>query len=218
MGPAMKLQEKVAALPIVDPVKKFAKLERILAALLVATPALLIIVDDGPDTIRGSISAYHDVNVPQMYFYPLTVAAMLFIVNGVLKDGHWYNWVLGGLLSIVILFDHDGASKWIHYIGAYGFFGGNVAVMIWFSKNKSLALKVWLVGTIGVSVVLWILTDWFTTFWAEWVSLAIVALHYILDSIDPKYVKYTALTKDDKAKLVSMKASPNPEPTTKGSH
>src|SRR5687767_14255453 len=99
----MNLQEKASNLPIVDPIKNFAKLERILAADRVLTPALLILVDDGPDAIRGSISAYHDVNVPQAYYYPLTVAAMLFIVNGVLKtvvdgvatNGHWYNWVLG---------------------------------------------------------------------------------------------------------------------------
>jgi hypothetical protein len=205
----MNLQTKVANLPIVDPIKNFAKLERILAAVLVLTPGLLILVDDGPDTIRGSISAYHDVAVPQAYYYPLTVAAMLFIVNGVLKtrdahgvltNGHWYNWMLGALLSVVVVFDHDGATKWPHYLGAYGFFGGSVAVMIWFSKNKNLALKVALVGTIGVSVVLWIATDWFTTFWAEWISLAIVATHYILDSVG--WTTYTALKDTDEAKLI----------------
>jgi hypothetical protein len=32
--------------------------------------------------------------------------------------------------------------KWPHYAGAYGFFGGSVAVMIWFSKNKNMVLKI----------------------------------------------------------------------------
>ena len=26
--------------------------------------------------------------------------------------------------------------------------------------------------------------DWFTLFWAEWLSFAIIALHYVLESLD----------------------------------
>jgi hypothetical protein len=190
--------------PGFDTIKQFAQLERILASVLVATPALLLLVDNGPDKVRGSISAYHDVSTPQAFYFPLTVAAMLFIVNGVLKDGHWYNWVLGTFLSVVIVFDHDGASKWPHFVAAVGFFVGNVAVMIWFSKNKSMLLKVLLVGTILVSILLWVVTDWFTLFWAEWVSLAIVAVHYVLDSAG--WTGYTALRKGDTVEFVPATA------------
>ena len=73
---------------------------------------------------------------PEAFYVPLTVAAMLFVVNGVLKEGHWYNWVVGVLLALLVVFDHDGASRYPHFIGAIGFFVGNVAVMIWFSKHK----------------------------------------------------------------------------------
>ncbi len=189
----MNLQAKIASLPGVDGLRQFAELERVLAAILVLTPALLWLVDDGPDRVRDSVSAYHDVSRPEAFYFPLTVAAMLFVVNGVLKDGHAYNWVLGVLLSVLIVFDHDGGSRWAHYIGAIGFFGGNVLAMIWFSTNKARALKVALAGSIVVSLALWVLTDWFTLLWAEWVSLAIVALHYILDSAG--WTSYSAWTK-----------------------
>jgi hypothetical protein len=188
--------------PIIDPIRNFVQLERVLAAILVLTPVLLLGVDDGPDGIRGSISSYHDLIAPEAFYVPLTVAAMLFVVNGLLKAGHWYNWVVGVLLAVLVAFDHDGASKYPHFAGAIGFFVGNVAVMIWFSKHKPRPLIVAFVGTIVVSVGLWLTTDWFTLFWAEWVSLAIVATHYILDTIPFEYVRYTALTEGDAPQLI----------------
>jgi hypothetical protein len=196
--------------PFVDPIRNFVVLERILAAILVLTPLLLLAVDTAPGGIRGSISSYHDVAAPEAFFVPLTVAAMLFVVNGVLKDGHWYNWVVGVLLTLLIAFDHDGVSRYPHFAGAIGFFMGNGAVMIWFSKNKPPRLVVGLVATITVAISLWAMTDWFTLFWAEWVSLAIVATHYVLDTIPTSHMRYTALTKGDSAR-VSAAVLPPPE-------
>ena len=98
--------------PLIDPIRNFVQLERNLAAILILTPMLLLLVDDGPDGIRGSISSYHDVHAPEAFYVPLTAAAMLFVVNGVLKAGHWYNWVVGLLLALLIVFDHDGASRY----------------------------------------------------------------------------------------------------------
>jgi hypothetical protein len=192
--------------PFGDPIRNFVVLERILAAILVFTPLLLLTVDTGGG-IRGSISAYHDVAAPETFYVPLTVAAMLFVVNGVLKDGHWYNWVVGVLLTLLIAFDHDGASRYPHFVGAVGFFVGNVAVMIWFSKHKPPRLVVGLVATIVAAIAMSVMTDWFTLFWAEWVSLAIVATHYLLDTIPPTYVRYTALTRRDSQLSVPRRES-----------
>jgi hypothetical protein len=189
------------AAPVVDPFRNFVRLERALAAILVLTPLLLLLVDDAPGGVRASISSYHDIAAPEAFYLPLTVAAMLFVVNGVLKDGHWYNSAVGLLLSLLVVFDHDGASRYPHFLGAAGFFVGNVAVMIWFSKDKPRRLVVGLVGTIVASIALWLVTDWFTLFWAEWVSLTIIATHYLLDTIPVRYVRYTALTKHDAAQL-----------------
>jgi hypothetical protein len=189
------------AAPVVDPFRNFVRLERALAAILVLTPLLLLLVDDAPGGVRASISSYHDIAAPEAFYLPLTVAAMLFVVNGVLKDGHWYNSAVGLLLSLLVVFDHDGASRYPHFLGAAGFFVGNVAVMIWFSKDKPRRLVVGLVGSIVVSIALWLVTDWFTLFWAEWVSLTIIATHYLLDTIPARYVRYTALTKHDAPQL-----------------
>jgi hypothetical protein len=185
--------DRIRALP--GELRRFARLERILGAVLVFTSALLIAVDTGPDAVRDSISAYHDVSAPAAFYVPLTVGAMLFFVNGILRDAHVYNTLLGLALSGVILFDHDGGTSLAHFAFAAAFFGGNVLVMMFLSTNKSTALKVALVGEIAVAIGLWALTDFFTLFWAEWVSLAIIAVHYVLDSVS--WTEYRALRCDE---------------------
>ena len=96
-------------------------------------------------------------------------------------------------------------SKYPHFLGAIGFFVGNVAVMLWFSKHKPRgALVVGLVGYDRPSRShFWMVTDWFTLFWAEWVSLAIIATHYVLDTTRSSYVRYTALHQRHDAGLLS---------------
>lgn len=180
--------------------RRFAQLERILGVLLVFTPLLLILVDGGPDEIRDSISAYHDVGTPPAFYVPLTVGAMLFFVNGIVRHAHVYNTLLGLALSGVILFDHDGKTSLPHIFFAVAFFGGNVLVMMFFSTNKSALLKVTFVGGIATAMALWFFTDWFTLFWAEWVSLAIIATHFILDSV--RWSKYRALQPKETPKLI----------------
>ena len=80
--------------PLIDPIRNFIQLERVLAAILVLTPMFLPLrrrrtwrhrcqhqLVPRPGPLRRSSTSR------------LTVAAMLFVVNGVLKEGHWYNWV-----------------------------------------------------------------------------------------------------------------------------
>lgn len=189
---------RVRALP--GELRRFARLERILGAVLVLTPAVLIWADAGPERVRDSISAYHDVRAPAAFYVPLTVGAMLFIVNGTMRDAHIYNTLLGLALAGVILFDHDGGTSVPHFVFALAFFGGNVLVMMFLSTNKSTLLKVAFVGGIAVAIALWILTDFFTLFWAEWVSLTIIAVHYILDSVS--WTQYRALQPNEAAKLL----------------
>ena len=176
--------------------RRFAHLERNLAAVLILTPALLIAVDAG---VRDSISAYHDVGPPSAFYVPLTAGAMLFLVNGFVRDAHVYNILLGLALSGVILFDHDGGSSLLHFFFALAFFGGNAVVMMFLSTNKSTPLKVGFVGGIAAAAALWLATDFFTLFWAEWVSLAIIATHYILDSVS--WTQYRALQPTETPKL-----------------
>ena len=52
MGP-----DRPVATPVIDPIRNFVRLERVLAATLVLTPLLLLLVHDVPGGLRPSISS-----------------------------------------------------------------------------------------------------------------------------------------------------------------
>jgi hypothetical protein len=183
-----------------EPLRRFATVERNLGALLVLTPVVLIAVDGWH--VRDSISAYYDMGSPAAFYVPLTGAAMLFFINGILRHEHAYNVWLGAALLGVIVFDHEG-WKALHFAFAAVFFGGNFVVMAIYSKNKSVRIKVLLAVGIGLAAALWIFAS---LFWAEWVSLAIVATHYILDSVSWSTSPYEALKPGDQPKLTPPRA------------
>jgi len=160
-------------------VARFAKLERVLAFVCLLIPAVLIWFDDGP--IRDSISAYYCMEENQLFYFPLTVASMLFVVNGVVKHKHRYNTFLGVMLAGVILFNHHDFNT-LHHIFTVAFFAGNAVVIVVFSSKKERWFKVLLVAGIVLSMMGCFFFDWFTLFWAEWLSFGIIALHYILES------------------------------------
>jgi hypothetical protein len=163
----------------VQGVARFAKLERVLAAICLLIPAFLVGFDDGP--IRESISAYYDMEESQVFYFPLTMAAMLFVVNGVVKQRRAYNTILGLMLAGVILFNHDDFST-LHTLFAFAFFAGNAVVILVFSSKKERWFKALLVAGIVLSMLALFFVDWMTLFWAEWLSFGIIALHYILES------------------------------------
>ncbi len=173
--------DRVANQDQVQAVRRFAKLERVLAGLCLFIPVLLIAFDSG--SIRDSISAYFDMDQNQIFYYPLTVAAMLFVVNGVIKHKHSYNAVLGLMLSGVILFNHNDAGV-LHTVFTVAFFGGNAVVILLFSEGTLRRYKEIFVLGIVAAMTAYFVFDWFTLFWAEWLSFIIIAAHYILDSWD----------------------------------
>lgn len=168
---------------------RYTRFERVLALFLIFAPLLLILFD--ANTVRESISAYYDMNEAQIFYVPLTTAAMLFIVNSLVRREHPYNLVLGILLAGVVLLNHDDWTV-LHSICAVSFFVGNVAVIAMFSEGPSRRTKTAFVGVIAVAAIMWRVFGWPSLFWVEWVSLAIIAVHYILDSIDDRIVDYSA--------------------------
>ena len=178
----------------IQTLRRWSKLERFLAALCLLIPAALILWDAG--LVRDSISDYYRMANNQVFYYPLTVAAMLFLVNGVIKQAHAYNIVLGLLLSGVILFNHIDRTT-LHAIFAIGFFVGNAIVILLFSTGTAARNKwLYVLGIAGAMAVWW-LTDWFTLFYAEWLSFAIIAVHYILDSRAEEKGGYRAAKKHE---------------------
>jgi len=176
-----------------ESVAEFAKLERVLAFFCLFIPVLLIAFDDW--TIRDSISDYYDMVQNQIFYVPLTIAAMLFIVNGTVKEQHRYNTYLGVALAGVLLFNQDDA-RWIHVASAVAFFAGNAAVIYFFSRGTPRRFKLYFLAGIAVAMGAFLIFDWFTLFWAEWFSFALIAVHYILDSLEK----------------VAYEAAPRPQP------
>ncbi len=175
--------DTVSSLPGVPALRRFLTLERVLAGMCGLIPLILYLFDDF--SIRGSISAYHDMSPPQAFYFPLSVAAMLFLVNGVIKTGRLYNTVLGAALSGVILFDHDGTSGFFHGVFAVAFFAGNVIVIVWYSWRAAIWIRV-VTSLLALAIVLAMLAhfvlDWISLFWAESLSLVAITAHYFLDS------------------------------------
>ena len=162
-------------------VRRFALLERALAVACLSTPAWLILFDDGKEIIRESISAYFDMGENQIFYVPLTVVAMLFVVNGVVKAKHAYNGVLGVLLAGFLVFNHKDFEI-PHAIFATTFFVGNALVILLYSSSKQRSIKALIVLGIVMSLLGHFVFGWYSLFWAEWLSLAIIALHFVLES------------------------------------
>ena len=157
-----------------------------LALVCIAIPLILILFNDL--RILESISAYYDMKESQAFYFPLTVAAMMFVVNGVIHEPRVYNVFLGLMLAGLIWFNKNDATI-LHYFFTVAFFGGNVMVILLFSSVKDLWFKAILVGVVVLVMIGCFVFDWVTLFWAEWVSLSIIALHYWIKSRTSNYEK-----------------------------
>lgn len=173
--------------------ERFRRLETGLAVLCASSPILMIVFDGcrnglntagecaGEEGIRSAISYYWDMPAAVAFYVPLTVAAMLFVVNGVLKKEHWYNWLLGVALAVLVVLNTDQFNPF-HLAGVFVFFTGNVIVVgRALAKNR---LKIGVLVAAGVFFVAGNLVDadWSDNLllWAEWASLLVIATHFIL--------------------------------------
>jgi hypothetical protein len=159
--------------------RSYAKLERVLALLCVVSP-LLMIAGDGWNT-RESISAFYDMNAAALFYFPLTVAAVLFLVNGFVKGQNMYNAWLGVALSGVVLFNHHDFPIF-HGLFAGTFFVGNALAMVFLSKNVSARFRIGVLGGVVLAFLAWQPFGWYTLFVAQWISLALIATHFLLDA------------------------------------
>jgi hypothetical protein len=161
-------------------IKDFVQLETGLATLCIIAPALMIMGDNG--NIRASISAYYDMTENVLYYVPLTVAFMLFIVNGVIKHKKFYNVILGISLAVLVILNYRH-FPYIHLLAVAVFFIGNAVVMVKYTSKDELWFKSLLVAIIITSILAWSF-GYISLFWAEWISLSIIGWHYILEAWD----------------------------------
>lgn len=159
--------------------------EIVLAIMLTATPLILWLANE--TVLLESISAYYGIDQNQWFYFPLTAAAILFLVNGIFHDQHFYNIILGAFLAMVVLFNHQDADL-LHKIGTWGFFLGNAAVIAFFSRGR--IPKAALLVVLGIAgIALW--REWVSVFWAETISMVAISAHFVFDTIER--VDYHAL-------------------------
>ena len=168
-------------------IKRWLVLEQVLASTLLLFPFLLIAVNGWPTVDKDSISAYYAMSDPKnlwAFYFPLTVAAFMFIVNGVIKPKYWYNIYLGVMLSGVILFNHVD-FKIIHPIFAILFFVGNFIVVLVVKTGffkKPIAELFFDMSLIAIAILFVILFGFhvINLFYLEWISFAMIAIHFFL--------------------------------------
>jgi|ERR1041385_430924 hypothetical protein len=177
---------------LADPFLTFKYFERFIAAFCVLIPLLLWVVDGGiHHSFRPSISNYVYMADSHIFGMLLCIAAMLFIFNGAVYykneqhmhiswHGQWYNVVLGLSLIGVICFPHQEFPI-PHFTFAGIFFIGNALVTGLFykdkDKKKSILLAILTVASIPLAFahIISILV-------AEWLSLFVIAIHFILST------------------------------------
>jgi hypothetical protein len=179
----------------------FKLLERIIAAVCITIPVFLRIADTGPSGWRSSISDYVYMDNSQIFGMMLCMASMLFIVNGAVffknenkhdlnSNSKWYNIALGLSLLGVIIFPYKqyGAP---HFIFAGLFFLGNAIVTVAAARHKKNLPVRWSLGVLTVlflgvffanKILKFQWLDWLTLFWAEWLSLTVIGIHFILEA------------------------------------
>lgn len=174
----LKSIAKTIVAPIDELRKRLMNLEILLSVLLVFTPAILIWLDG---SIRRSISNYAYSFNSEWFVFLITLAASMFIYNGTAWKTKWYNIILGISLAGVALTPHL-QFKTLHLIFAAIFFAGSVFVMIYFSSKKQRLVKI----ICGVFLVLGILGhykfEWYSLFWAEWIGILPICIHFIAES------------------------------------
>lgn len=170
------------------------KAERIIAIILVLTPLILWLADEGA-TVRESISNYAYMEHSYWFGSLLALAGSMFIFNGTLhlkphspnqphvtKVGKGYNIILGLSLFGVIYFRHLEYPVW-HYFFAILFFLGCAIIAAFVSnKNKDWSRYVLAIAIVLPTILALDFIGVFSLFWGESISLFFIATHYILES------------------------------------
>ncbi|NVO12345.1 MAG: DUF998 domain-containing protein [Bacteroidales bacterium] len=177
-----------------DPLFTFKVFERFIAAFCVLIPLILWLNDGGINhPFRSSISQYVYMAHSYVFGMLLSIAAMLFIFNGAVYfknvnllnisvHGQWYNVVLGLSLIGVICFPCDQYPI-PHYTFAIIFFVGNALVTGIFYKDQYKVFSI-ILAVLTVIALPFALLGYISILAGEWISLTVIAIHFILNTIN----------------------------------
>ncbi|WP_318309268.1 DUF7103 family protein [Flagellimonas crocea] len=165
-------------------------LEIVLAVFCILIPVFLRIADDGAP-FRPSISDYVLMERGHVFGMVLTIAAMLFIYNGVIQitlnsgysllsgnfwKSHGYNIFLGFLLFGVLLFPLNVCPK-THYALAILFFVGSSFSIAFFGKDSDRIIRYIIAVLSIIALVVHIIDkNLINLFWAEWLALFVIGI------------------------------------------
>jgi hypothetical protein len=179
---------------LADPLATFKYFERLIATFCIIMPLILWLADGTmPHAFRPSISNYVYMANSFVFGMLLCIAAMLFIFNGAVYyknetsmhiswHGQWYNIVLGVSLMGVICFPHKEYPI-PHFTCAGLFFLGNAVVSICFHKDKDKGKSI-LLGILTVAALPLAFMHVISVLVAEWISLSVIGIHFMLSTID----------------------------------
>lgn len=153
---------------------KIFKVSQALAFLLI--PLVLIFVQGG---VLKSISEYANYS-PMTFALSLSLAAAIFIYDGVSYETRWYNIYVGmALIGVVLFINH--LFPIIHYTFAGIFFLGSLFNMVYFSSNKQRFIKSIVAFGVLFGMAGHYFFGWYSLFWAEWIGMVPISIHYILE-------------------------------------
>lgn len=159
--------------------KKFTDLNVILALSFLAIPLLLFIATG---EIRQSISNYEYSSQSGLFHLLLSLAGAMFFYNGYVDRSKFYNMVIGASLWGVVLTPHL-EYEILHYSFAGLFFIGSIFAMIFWSSGKERFWKILTGVAILYAMAGCFYYNWYSIFWAEWLGMLPISIHYVLESL-----------------------------------
>lgn len=159
--------------------KKFTEIKIIQGFAFILIPLFLYFLTG---EIRGSISDYAYSTAVMSFSVMLTLAGALFFYDGYVERKRFYNMIIGAALIGVVLTPHLEYAI-LHYIFASIFFIGSVFSMIYFSSKKQRPIKIVVGSVIILALLMYFIFNIFSLFWAEWIGMIPICLHYIGESL-----------------------------------
>lgn len=135
---------------------------------------------------NGVIYFKAEEDIKKMQKSSIRTAAMVEAMQEKEKEkphgGKFYNIIFGLSLLGVLLFPHCEYPV-IHYASAIIFFVGSIILMAFTGNKKFKKSGILLAVISAVSLGLTFLNiKWFTLFFAEWIALIAIAMHYVLEA------------------------------------
>ena len=194
---------------LADPLYTFRLFERFIAAFCVLIPFILWLTDGSfPHSFRPSISQYALMKNNYVFGMLLSIAATLFIFNGAVyfnnkkymhisENGQWYNVILGLSLIGVVCFPccnccldpckqhiaHYCTCRIMHFVFAGMFFIGNAFVTAFFHKDKDKIISI-ILALLTIAALPFAIFNVISLLAAEWISLIVVSIHFILSTFN----------------------------------